>query len=185
MTGIDWSKSNPENVAIIIAEYEKQLAAGRELYGVLDAKARWLLTVTIPLGSILSGYVVANGLTNLCAGSAALAMVLMLFAASLTATCALQTRTYLVGARISDEISEWQPLITGKEAEAKAFAGMRIDTMATAIEVNGRSNSTKSKHLRYAILIGSLAAPAALFLFAATHVFLFFAVTSAVCPAIF
>ncbi|RUV91934.1 hypothetical protein EOA75_18305 [Mesorhizobium sp. M1A.F.Ca.IN.022.07.1.1] len=184
MTEIDWTKSNPENVALILAEYEKQLVAGRELYGVLDAKARWLLTVTIPLGSVISGYVVANGLMNLCAGSAALAMVLMLFAASLIAAFALQTRTYRVGARLPDNISDWRPLIMGKEAEANAFAGMRIETMASAIEINAASNATKSKHLRLAILVGTLAAPAAIFLFAAVHVLLFFAVSPGLCPAI-
>lgn len=182
---IDWSKANPANVALVIAEYEKMLSASRELYTALDGKARWVLTVTIPLGTLVAGYVFADGATNVCSGIGAGALAILFFIASALATWALKTRVYLVGAVVPrSSLDGWKTLFSGGENEANEFAGMRLETLANAVAINDQSNDAKSAHIRRAIWAGTLAVPIAGTLFVVCHVFLLFAVPTVACPAI-
>ncbi|MER8439293.1 hypothetical protein NKH36_03045 [Mesorhizobium sp. M1312] len=183
-TEVDWRKANPENIALATMEYEKQLAASRELYSVLDDKARWMLTTTIALGSALAAYVFAQVAPNACSGISAIILAALFFLSSIYAAFALQTRRYRVGAGIPDAISQWKPLLEGGGGEALLFAKMRFETMAKAIKINDASNDKKAEHLKRAIWLGCLAAPVAALVFIACHVFLLFAVPSGICPAI-
>ncbi|MCZ8547643.1 hypothetical protein OOJ09_25945 [Mesorhizobium qingshengii] len=181
---VDWRKTDPVNIAMIMTEYEKRLAASHDLYSVLDDKARWLLTTTIALGSALAAYVFSLVAPNVCSGISATTLAALFFLSSIYAAIALQTRSYLVGARIPDAISEWKPLLEGGTDEALLFAKMRFETIAKAIAFNDESNDRKAVYLKRAIWFGCLAAPVAALLFIACHVFLLFTVPAGICPAI-
>lgn len=182
---IDWSKSNPDNVALVVAEYEKRLAAGQSLYLELEAKARWLLTVTIPLGSLLAGYVFVSGLGDWCQGIAAIVLAGLLLGSSILAGMALVTRAYGTGAMLPDvSIDQWKTMIEGSESHAKKFAGMRLGVIAKTIETNSQSNRAKSGWVKRAVWLGCLAAPAAGLAFAACHVLLLVFIPASGCPAI-
>jgi hypothetical protein len=184
MAGINWKAANADNTKLVLAEFEKKLAAGRELYGVLDAKAKWLLTVTVPLGTLLTGYVFADTNQNICSSLSALMLAALLFCGSVSAALAVQTKTYRTGARTPDDISEWKPLIEGEEGEAKQFYGMRLETLAGAVEQNDISNRDKGRKITLAIWFACLAAPVAALAFIVCHILFLILIPTGACPAI-
>lgn len=181
---IDWAETNPANVALAISEYEKRLAAGRDLYGVLDNKARWVLTVTLPLGSALAAYLFAQQETDACLSASALTLAGLLFLSTIFAALALQTRRYRVGALIPDDISQWKPFLEGGQREARLFAEMRIRTMASAIEVNDKSNDSKADNLKRALWLACLAAPVATLPFFSCRLLFLYAIPAGICPTV-
>lgn len=183
MDDINWKAANPRNAAYVIEQYEKQLAASRELYSVLEDKARWVLTVTIPLGSVIATYLFTSETPDWPPQLAAWTLAGGLLLSALFAGLAIWPREYAVGARIPDDIREWRPLIEGAEKEAGLFAKMRIETISAALQLNENSNKAKGWQVKRAILVGGLAAPVAFLIFVAARVLLLCAVTPGVGPA--
>ncbi|MGN6307331.1 MAG: hypothetical protein ACTHNH_21140 [Mesorhizobium sp.] len=181
---INWDSTPAENIDMAAAVLDRRLAAADANFQHIEEKAKWVMTLSLSLGSALAAFLMSAGAATQCAGLAGGMLALCFFVSAALAGVALSTRGYLVPARIPDSLGDWKPFFEGGEHERKVFRSAQITTMHRAVKSNEDANDKKVRWLRRAILVGLLGAPIAAAVAATCFVTLLVAVPSGICPAI-
>ncbi len=157
---ICWKNSNVENMKLAAAEYEARLQYEEELYVSLENKARWLLSVAIPLITLVGGYLLNTESAEGRALWSGIIFLLCMLVSSVLASASIFSRTYNIGRPVPDSLVQWKDFIENGNKEQKYFYGRKLEVAETALRKNIKSNKSKGNLVR----ISLMAAMAAIFL---------------------
>ena len=181
---IDWDNTPQENIDMAVAVLDRRLTAADANFQHIEEKAKWVMTLTLSLGSALAAFLISGAASSKCAMAAGGVLAIFFFLSAALAGVAFLTRGYLVPARIPDHLDDWKPFFEGGDHERKEFRSMQMSTMHRAATTNEMANDKKGRWLKRAILFGLLGAPIAAVVIAACLVTLLVTVPSGICPAI-
>lgn len=163
---------------MLAALYRARLESANTNQKHLDEKARWLLTVTMPVSAALVAYV-STGPSFVIAPAL---MLLGFVVASILAAVSLVPRDYEVGIKVPDEPEEYGALLNGGEERVIEFEHANIEELAKAVRVNDRSNDDKARWLHRAMWAAVLTPIVAALSFLYFGISLFGFTLSSICP---
>lgn len=154
---LDLGKVNKAHLKILLEQYERRLAESESAYNHLETKARWVLSVAVPLGMAVVGAVVFKELRFPDTVMAPLmSMAVLLSIGSVLAVVSVSLREYKGGALTTTVPSKFEEqasdFLTGDTDESSnEFSIKRLRGLGDAIETNEGSNRLKGCWLGWSI----------------------------------
>ena len=165
---IEWTNhTNPERLGLLEAEYDARLARLEVAYDGLETKASGILRVTLTLGGILFGFLLAEGMGLACEIRWAFqAAVLLLVVSGFLASRAMAVRQYVAVGMLprTDEqaraLDKWLKS-SGDDGDV-SYAVARLKGKAEAVVGNTDSNRTKTSYVKWSVRVANAVIPVSL-----------------------
>lgn len=141
-----------ERLHLLTSLYRTRLDAANANQRLLDDKARWLLTVTMPVSAALVAYI-STGPALVLAPSA---LLIGFIISSILAAVSLLPRDYEVGIKVPANPDDYRVLLEGEDHRVVEFEYANIKEIANAVRVNEDANDRKGRWVQRAMWVGVL-----------------------------